>query len=249
MPLQLYNLCAPDEAHKRVYIYIIVYYTTLESSVTLRHSTHVAIRALEIYLYHLVSRSLLQIPSRLFGFKGQLVGGAGYQNSSSLTVSGRSAEGPMLPQDARHHAFSVLAGHDTVLKKNNRLRVSRDIQSMMSMSQYDYGLMESHGRSPDATVVPFTIFYPLHRSPWKFVPGTMSSTSCCSPSAPQQATGHDMSEDSEAVSGQLHFKVRRDTERFCVYRTYSNKFQPFPTYYYFITLYYVLAIESSLDIS
>lgn len=41
MPLQLYNLCAPDEAHKRVYIY-----TILESSVTLRHSTHVA-----IYLY------------------------------------------------------------------------------------------------------------------------------------------------------------------------------------------------------
>ena len=55
MPLQLYNLCAPDEAHKRVYImyiYIYVYiYTILESSVTLRHSTHVAIRALEIYLY------------------------------------------------------------------------------------------------------------------------------------------------------------------------------------------------------
>jgi len=53
MPLQLYNLCAPDEAHKRVYImYIyICIYTILESSVTLRHSTHVAIRALEIYLY------------------------------------------------------------------------------------------------------------------------------------------------------------------------------------------------------
>ena len=89
--------------------------------------------------------------------------------------------------------------------------------------EYDYGLMESHGRSHDAPSG--CAFYPLHRSPWKFVPGTMSSTSCCSPSAPQQATGHGMSEDSEAVSGQLHFRVRRDTERFCVYRTYSNNFQ------------------------